>query len=96
MSAERAARQIIAACKRGDAELVLSLTAQIAVKFHDLFLGLTATLLVFFNKLLPESGGIGTNDALGKDSHSSVSPSRLTALTDKAAQQNNEITSAHH
>src|SRR3954453_8374357 len=36
MSAERAARQIIAACKRGDAETVLSLQAQLAVKFHGL------------------------------------------------------------
>jgi short-subunit dehydrogenase len=90
MSAERAARQIIAACKRGDAEVVLSLTAQIAVKFHDLFPGLTASVLGFFNKLLPEPGGIGTERALGKDSHSSLSPSGLTALSDTAAQQNNE------
>lgn len=91
MSAQRAARQIIAACKRGDAEVVLSLTAQIAAKFHDLFPGLTANLLGFFNKLLPEPGGIGTDRALGKDSHSSLSPSGLTALTDKAAQQNNAL-----
>jgi short-subunit dehydrogenase len=91
MSAQRAARQIIAACKRGDAEVVLSLTAQIAVKFHDLFPGLTANLLGFFNKLLPEPGGIGSDSALGKDSHSSLSPSGLTALTDKAAQQNNAL-----
>ena len=91
MSAERAARQIIEACKRGDAEVVLSLTAQIAAKFHDLFPGLTANLLGFFNKLLPEPGGIGTDSALGKDSHSSLSPSGLTALTDKAAQQNNAL-----
>lgn len=94
MNAERAARQIIAACKRGDAEVVLSLTAQIAVKFHDLFPGLTASLLGFFNTLLPEPGGIGSEPALGKDSHSSLSPSGLTALSDKAARQNNEIAEA--
>ena len=94
MSAERAARQIIAACKRGDAEVVLSLTAQIAIKFHDLFPGLTANLLGLFNKLLPEPGGIGTEHALGKDSHSALSPSGLTVLTDKAAKQNNEIAEA--
>ncbi len=91
MSAERAARQIIAACQYGDGEVVLSMTAQIAAKFHDLFPGLTATILAFFNTLLPEPGGIGTDRALGKDSHSSLSPSGLTALTDKAARQNNQI-----
>jgi short-subunit dehydrogenase len=94
MSAERAARQIIAACKHGDAEVVLSLTAQIAVKFHELFPGLTANLLGFFNKLLPKPGGIGTDSAKGKDSYSSASPSGLTALSDKAAEQNNEIAEA--
>ncbi|HEY9633875.1 MAG TPA: SDR family NAD(P)-dependent oxidoreductase [Coleofasciculaceae cyanobacterium] len=94
MSAERAARQIIAACKHGDAEVVLSLTAQIAVKFHELFPGLTANLLGFFNTLLPKPGGIGTDSAKGKDSYSSVSPSGLTALSDKAAEQNNEIAEA--
>lgn len=91
MSAERAARQIIAACKRGDAEVVLSLTAQVAVKFHDLFPGLTANLLAFFNKFLPSPGGIGTGVAKGKDSTSDLSPSGLTVLNDKAAQQNNQL-----
>lgn len=94
MSAERAARRIIAACKHGDAEVVLSLTAEIAVKFHGLFPGLTASLLGVVNKFLPEPGGIGTDGALGKDSYSSLSPSGLTALTDKAARQNNQFAEA--
>src|SRR6185437_14182851 len=34
MSAERAARQIIAACRRGDAEIILSLPANVAAKVH--------------------------------------------------------------
>ncbi|MBW4574357.1 MAG: SDR family NAD(P)-dependent oxidoreductase [Aphanothece sp. CMT-3BRIN-NPC111] len=91
MSAERAARQILAACKRGDSEIVLSLTAQLAIKFHDLFPGITASLLGFVNKFLPEPGGIGTNQAKGKDSTSDLLPSVLTALSDKAAQRNNQF-----
>lgn len=94
MSAESAARQIIAACKRGDAEVVLSLPAQIGDKFHALFPGLTADLLSWVNRLLPEPDGIGTERAQGKDSQSALSPSGLTALSDKAAQQNNEIATA--
>lgn len=91
MSAETAARQIVAACKRGDAEVVLSLTAQIGDKFHALFPGLTADLLSWVNRLLPSPDGIGSEHAQGKDSQSTLSPSGLTALSDRAAQRNNEI-----
>lgn len=93
MSAERAARQIVAACKRGDAEVVLSIQAKMAVKFHGLFPGLTADLLGFVNELLPAPGGIGARRAKGKDSESSVAPSMLTRLSDIAAEKNNEMAS---
>lgn len=91
MSAERAARQILAACKRGDAEVVLSIPAQIAIKFHGLFPGITASLLGFVNNFLPKPGGIGADYAKGKDSTSGLSPSILTALTETAAQENNQL-----
>jgi len=92
MSAERAARQILSACKQGKAEIVLSLPALLATKFHGLFPGLTANLLAGVNYFLPEPGGIGTEHAQGKDSTSGLSPSVLTTLTDKAAQKNNQFT----
>jgi short-subunit dehydrogenase len=91
MQAERAARQIIEACKRGDAEIVLSIQAQLAVKFHGLFPGLTADLLGLVNRLLPGPGGIGRKRAKGKDSQSELSPSWLTMLNEQAAERNNEI-----
>lgn len=90
MQAERAARQIISACKRGDAEIVLSIQAQLAVTFHGLFPGLTQDMLGFVNRLLPEPGGIGRARAKGKESASPVSPSWLTALNEQAAVRNNE------
>lgn len=93
MNAERAARQIISACKHGDAEVVLSIQAKMAVKFHGLFPGLTADLLGFINELLPAPGGIGTERAKGKESESSVAPSWLTRLSEIAAERNNEIAS---
>jgi hypothetical protein len=41
--------------------------------------------------LLPAPGGIGTAQRPGKQSSSQLSPSWLTALSDRAAQRNNEI-----
>jgi short-subunit dehydrogenase len=91
ISAERAARQIVAACKRGDAEVVLGLPTLMAVRFHGLFPALTADLLGLVNRLLPGPGGIGSQRAKGKESSSALAPSWLTALSDAAARRNNEI-----
>jgi short-subunit dehydrogenase len=91
MKAERAARQIITACKRGDAEVVLSVQAKLAALFHGVFPGLTADILGLVNELLPAAGGIGTARAKGKESQSDLAPSWLTALSEAAARENNEI-----
>jgi short-subunit dehydrogenase len=91
MSAERAAKQIITACKRGDAEVVLSLPARLAVRFHNLFPELTADLLGVINHLLPAPGGIGAERARGSESESALSPSFLTSLGDRAARENNQL-----
>ena len=90
-NAERAANQIISASKRGDAELVITLPAQLAVVAHALLPELTAEILSLTNRLLPSAGGIGTNHALGKESASAFAPSILTALADKASLKNNEL-----
>lgn len=90
MQAERAARQIIAGCKRGDAEVILSVQAVLAIKFHQLFPELSADLAGLINRLLPAAGGIGRKRALGRESQSALSPSWLTALSDEAGERNNE------
>jgi NAD(P)-dependent dehydrogenase (short-subunit alcohol dehydrogenase family) len=90
-SAERAARQVIAACKRGDAQVVLSLPAQLAATMHGLFPNWTTDLLGLANRLiLPAPGGIGNAHLSGQESASPWSPSWLTALSDRAAQRNNQ------
>ncbi len=91
ISAESAARAILRACKRGDAEIVLTIPSKLAAAFHGLFPGLTADLLGLVNRFLPGPGGIGTARALGRDSESALSPSPLTALNEWAAAQNNEL-----
>ncbi|HYE13965.1 MAG TPA: SDR family NAD(P)-dependent oxidoreductase [Pyrinomonadaceae bacterium] len=90
IQAERAARQIITACKRGQAELVITTQAVVAVKFRALFPEAAADMLALANRLLPGPGGIGRKRAKGKDSESALAPSLLTALSDKAAVRNNE------
>jgi short-subunit dehydrogenase len=91
MQAERAARQIITACKRGKAEVILSFQAKLAVFFHGLFPGLTADILGLINRLLPGPGGVGSERVRGADSQSSLSPSWLTKLNEEAAARNNEM-----
>ena len=91
MSPKRAARQIVTACQRGDAEVVLSLPAKVAVRFHGLAPATTANFLSLVNRMLPPPGGIGTGVRTGKQSFSDVSPSWLTTLNERAAQRNNEV-----
>jgi len=45
MNADRAARQIVAATARGDAEKILTIPANILARFHGLFPGATADIL---------------------------------------------------
>jgi NAD(P)-dependent dehydrogenase (short-subunit alcohol dehydrogenase family) len=90
ISAESAARQIVAAARRGDAEAIISVQAKFAAKMNALFPGMTAEILSLVNQLLPGKGGIGTAKLRGKDSESAFAPSILTALADKEIIENNE------
>lgn len=90
-SARRAARRIVSACKHGDAEIVLTLPAQLAVAFHGVFPGLTARILGWVNRTLPAPGGIGAFPARGAESESALSESWLTQLTQTAAREYNEL-----
>jgi short-subunit dehydrogenase len=89
-SAEKVAHATISGLRRGAAEVIVPLPTWFAVKFYALFPGLNTNLFGFGNQFLPGPGGIGKERAFGKDSHSAWSPSWLTYLSDRAAQQNNE------
>ena len=91
IKAERAARQIVDACKQGRAELVITIQAKMAVTFDALFPELSADLMAVVNRVLPGPGGIGERTAKGRESTSSWSPSWLTRLTEEAAMNNNEV-----
>src|SRR5215212_5464231 len=91
IQAERAARQIISACRRGQAELIITAQAVLAVKFRALFPEAAADMLALANRLLPGPGGIGKRRAKGRKSESSLAPSLLTTLSDRAPLRNNEV-----
>ena len=87
MSARNAAQQIVRATRRGDAEFVLTLQANVLTRFHGLFPGLTADLLALANRLMPAPGGVGAERRRGKESETPLSQSFLTALGQQAARE---------
>ena len=91
MNANRAARQVVDACARGDSEVVLTVPAKVATLVHGIFPDVMVDVLGVVNRFLPSPGGIGTDVRTGKQSKSKASPSWLTALNERAAQENNQI-----
>ena len=94
MDAERAARQIVAAARRGQAEKILSLPALLISLFHGVFPGTTSNLFGLVNRLiLPKPGGEGSALARGMDVHARMDSGLLDAVltwTTKAAERFNE------
>ena len=91
ISAERAAREIVRAVRRGEAERTLSLPANVAARAQGLAPGLVADLLRRVNLLLPPSAGEDT--APGRDvraAHPSRLRDALTALGRRAASDLNQ------
>ena len=74
----------------------VAIAARIAATLHGVFPGLTAELLGLVNRLLPGSRGPGRPSAVaagavkGEASTSSLSPSLLTTLGDRAAERANQ------
>ncbi len=92
IGAERAARQIVDACRHGDPELVLTPLARLAVAMNALCPKTMARLMSLSNRLLPKPTDAEGDDARpGWQSVSRFVPSPLTRLSDRAASANNEI-----
>ncbi|HKC58319.1 MAG TPA: SDR family NAD(P)-dependent oxidoreductase [Vicinamibacterales bacterium] len=94
ISPERAARQIIRACRYGDAELVITMQAKLAVLARNAAPELFAEAMALINQLLPEpSRRNGDVAREGRESESELAgPSAsLTAATYRGAEENNEM-----
>jgi NAD(P)-dependent dehydrogenase (short-subunit alcohol dehydrogenase family) len=89
MNAERAARKIIEACRRGDTELLVGLPTKLAVVARALAPNLVATVTAYVNRMMPQDSS--TDRYKGSDSETPLTRSWVTALTRRAAQRNNEF-----
>lgn len=89
MSARRAARRIVEATKRGEAEVTLTWQAKLLRSAHGLFPGIVTDLLGVVNRTLPGSEEVKEN-VRGMDLATPASPSALTGLMNRAARENNE------
>jgi NAD(P)-dependent dehydrogenase (short-subunit alcohol dehydrogenase family) len=91
IEAARAARQIVDASRKGDAELVVGWPAKLAVVANAISPSLMALAMRVTNALLPSPDGESGNRARsGWQSLSAFAPSPLTRLTERAAIDLNE------
>jgi short-subunit dehydrogenase len=82
MDAERAAQQIVQATRRGEAERILSIPANILVKFNGLFPGLTSDILARVDRyILPDANGSGGRGKPGREVQSDLDSSAQEAAT---------------
>lgn len=90
-----AGKQIIDACRRRDAELIITMPAQAISKLNGVFPELTTNIMQNVCKFLPsnetEEGDAGDTNVPGWQSQSKISPSVLTQPVDSVSAKNNEI-----
>jgi short-subunit dehydrogenase len=90
VAAGTAARQIVAATRRNEAELIVSWQAKVLAHAHGIAPGITAEALALVNKLLPDSRGAGAEKKTGRQSQTTVTRSPLTMLGRRAALRYNQ------
>src|SRR5881296_3318869 len=91
MNADRAARKILAACRRGQPSLTLTFAARKIILGNALFPNLTGYVMKFVNRLLPGTGGEQGNESRAGSEVPRRTPERLTKLADRATEKNNEV-----
>jgi len=92
VSAERAARQIIDACRYGDPELTIGLAAKAAATFNALAPSAVAELMALTATLLPAATGPEGDDVKkGRESQTGRAASFAAGLSRREAEGNNEI-----
>ena len=90
MGADRAARKIVAACRRGQPSLTLSFGARSAIAGNALFPNLTGYAMKIVNRFLPDvADEIGELSRAGSEL-ARIMPEWITRLADRATKENNE------
>jgi NAD(P)-dependent dehydrogenase (short-subunit alcohol dehydrogenase family) len=90
MNAGRAARKILAACRRGQPSLTLTFAARLAILGNALFPNLTGYSMKLVNRCLPKASGEEGNQSHAGSQLRPSSPQWLTRLADRATKKNNE------
>jgi NAD(P)-dependent dehydrogenase (short-subunit alcohol dehydrogenase family) len=96
VSARRAARQIVAATRRGQPELMVGFQSKLATRVHGVMPGTTLRVLALLNRFLP--GATGTPEEIearrGVACETALTRSPLLALGHQAARRYNEVAPA--
>jgi NAD(P)-dependent dehydrogenase (short-subunit alcohol dehydrogenase family) len=90
MNADRAARKILAACRRGQPSLTLTFAARGAIVGNALFPNLTGYVMRLVNRFLPKPIGAEGNQLRGGSEVRRLIPDWLTRSADRATIRNNE------
>ena len=92
MNANRAARKILNAGRRGVPHLTITPQMRIASILDRLMPNRMGRLMAFTNRLLPKAGGVhGYQSLPGRESRPAQLPRLVTVLGDRAARRNNEL-----
>ena len=95
MDANRAARKILAACRRGQPSLTLTFAARGAIVGNALFPNLIGYAMKLVNRFLPDAAGANGSQSRAGSELPRRTPEWITRLADRATKLNNEdVTSA--
>lgn len=90
MNGRRAARKIVAAARRGQAEIVLTPQAKLLAWMNGLFPGVTSEMISLAARLMPRAANNDGRRFRGTESESALSRSVLTHFGREAARELNE------
>src|SRR4029453_4688865 len=90
MNADRAARKILAACRRGQPSITLTFAARTAIFGNALFPNLTGYWMKIVNRFLPGAGNGEGNELRAGSQLRRATPQWVTRLADCATTKNNE------
>jgi len=90
MNADRAARKILAACRRGQPSLTLTFAARGAIAANALFPNLTGYIMKCVNRFLPAAAGEEGDRSRTCGQLPRCAPEWLTRMADRATKKNNE------
>jgi short-subunit dehydrogenase len=90
MDADRAARKIIAAFKRGQPSLTLTFGARGAIAGNALFPNLTGYAMKIVNRFLPDVADESGEQSRAGSELPRLTPEWMTCLADRATRKNNE------